>query len=157
MDSSKFDTTTVNLMGGELFFSDYASDELFKLIDALSEYDIEVRVATNLLYEDMSVLTKTVEHMEKLKMKFTVFSSFDFGDIRFDDSKLKLFDKNIHKLVEYAAERFQVGVEVTRTAYMLKSLLAHDCQQKTFDYIVKHCSICIDELIGGFEYALTFD
>lgn len=152
----KYDKITVNLMGGELFFTGKAIEEIKILLRMISNYDVEVRLATNLLYDDMSCLYEAIEEMDRLNIKFSVFTSFDFGPIRFDSAKLIQFKQNLVELIEYANERFVVGVEVTRTKYMLEELKYNATPQKLmFEYIVKHCSICLDELIGDFDYALT--
>jgi len=132
------------------------------VLHTVARYPVEIGVVTNLLYEDLLPVKDVINAMLETGRKFKLYTSFDFGPLRFtSQDKLERYINNIFHLREAFAskldERFDIRVDTIRTRYMISSLEDNDVFATHFNNLVKSFNVTVNELTGEFDYALSYD
>lgn len=166
-ESGQFDTVDIKLMGGELFFDDRIKNSLWNLLDSVQfSKAITWHIATNLLYSDNEFLVDTISKLESRGFNIRLYSSYDFGNERFSNQEsFEMFCKNIKDLIaRYSrrydlknSTRFQMCIETIKTKHMLRSLQQKDEQCRIFRELASSINVSFAQLIGDYDFALTFD
>jgi len=148
---TEFDAVDIKLMGGELFFDDRAKEGLWKILDRVGFSEmITWHIATNLLYASNKFLVDTINRLEDRGFRIRLYSSYDFGNTRFEDDEIfETFLKNIKELIAIYSKKydlknspqFQMCIESIKTKYMLKSLQDKDNQCKVFRELASNINV----------------
>lgn len=161
-DYQNYDKIKIGIAGGEPLYDKSTIPALLKVLHAVAKYPVEIGVVTNLLYEDLSPAKDVISAMLETGRKFKLYTSFDFGPLRFDTAeKLEKYVENIFQLREHFSskigEMFDIRVDAIRTKYMISSLKANDNYAKHFTSLVNSFNVTVNELTGEFDYALSYD
>lgn len=156
----KYEEMSISLMGGEMFLDDPELDNIIlEFIKALSKYKIEARITSNLLCKDLTGYKNAIKLLNDLKMDYNVHTSFDFGPLRFHkDEMLHRFKTNVYEILDYLKSfNKKLVTEVIRTKYMLNQLKYSNEYRDIFAFLVNNGDVCLNQLVGEFDYALTYE
>lgn len=161
-DYQNYDKIKIGIAGGEPLYDKSVIPALLKVLHTVARYPVEIGVVTNLLYEDLLPVKDVINAMLETGRKFKLYTSFDFGPLRFtSQDKLERYINNIFHLREAFAskldERFDIRVDTIRTRYMISSLEDNDVFATHFNNLVKSFNVTVNELTGEFDYALSYD